>query len=65
MKTTNVQAILSSFNHDERQVIDTLWAYLENGLLTKEEFTEIMITTRAWAYDDGFMHGSDYAMRAA
>jgi hypothetical protein len=62
---TNARAILSSFNRGEREMINMLWAYLENGLLSKEEFTEVMIEARAWAYDDGFVAGADYVQRCA
>jgi hypothetical protein len=63
--TTNARAILSTFDKGEKEMINTLWAYLENGLLSKEEFIEVMIEVRSWAYDDGFMAGADYANRAA
>jgi hypothetical protein len=53
------------FNRGEREMINMLWAYLENGLLSKEEFTEVMIEARSWAYDDGFVAGADYVQRCA
>jgi hypothetical protein len=53
MNDEDVQTICNALIHSEAKFVDTLWAYLENGLLTKEQFRDVMRTSLEMSYSDG------------
>ena len=63
---TDVERLLASLKiSSESAFIDHLFAFMENGLLSKEQFRDVIIAARADAYENGIEAQADYAAQAA
>ena len=58
---TDVERLLTILKTSESAFIDHLFAFMENGLLSKEQFRDVIIASRADAYEDGIEAQADYA----
>ena len=59
----DVERLLTILKTSESAFIDHLFAFMENGLLDKEQFRDVIIAARAEAYEDGIEAQADYAAR--
>ncbi len=57
----DVERLLTILKTSESAFIDHLFAFMENGLLSKEQFRDVIIASRAEAYQDGMEAQADYA----
>ena len=57
----DVERLLTILKTSESNFIDHLFAFMENGLLTKEQFRDVIIASRAEAYENGMEAQADYA----
>ena len=57
----DVERLLTILKTSESNFIDHLFAFMENGLLTKEQFRDVIIASRAEAYENGIEAQADYA----
>lgn len=62
---TDVERLLTILKTSESAFVDHLYAFMENGLLSKEQFRDVIIASRASAYEDGIEAQADYAAKAA
>ena len=61
----DVERLLALLKTSESNFIDHLFAFMENGLLSKEQFRDVIIAARADAYENGMEAQADYADQAA
>ena len=57
----DVERLLALLKTSESNFIDHLFAFMENGLLSKEQFRDVIIASRADAYENGMEAQADYA----
>ena len=57
----DVERLLTILKTSESAFIDHLYAFMENGLLSKEQFRDVLIASRADAYENGMEAQADYA----
>lgn len=57
----DVERLLTLLKTSETAFIDHLFAFMENGLLSKEQFRDVIIAARAEAYENGIEAQADYA----
>ena len=57
----DVERLLTILKTSESAFIDHLYAFMENGLLSKEQFRDVIIASRAEAYENGMEAQADYA----
>ena len=51
--TSNAMFVLSTLERGEQAFLEVLWAFMENGLLAKHEFFDIIMEARELAHDAG------------
>ena len=62
---TDVERLLTILKTSESAFIDHLFAFMENGLLDKEQFRDVIIAARAAAFEDGMETIDDVNAQAA
>ena len=62
---TDVERLLIILKTSESNFIDHLYAFMENGLLSKEQFRDVIIAARAAAFEDGMDADAAYAAQVA
>jgi len=58
---TDVERLLTILKTSESAFIDHLFIFMETGLLSTEQFRDVIIAARAAAYEDGIEAQADYA----
>ena len=62
---TDVERLLTILKTSESAFVDHLFAFMENGLLSKEQFRDVIIASRAAAFEDGIEAQADYVAHTA